>query len=123
MSLTITFTLLPSCGNSKAVVQPCLPCAMRNVALSPNCENTCLIMAAPMSSATVNSVTFAPILASAYATLTAFPPLMSIVGTPRTLPPPFLAFSSNAEASFSFESSLITRSTKKSGMTTMEPRM
>jgi hypothetical protein len=73
-----------------------------------------------MSSAIVNRVTFTPRLARQYAIFTAFPPFISTVGIPRTLPPPNLALFANASKNCFFESSFIRRSTKKSGITTIE---
>src|SRR5439155_21483662 len=119
-SLNITFTRVSSWGNSKAVVRPLFPPAIFSVALSPNCENVFLIMYAPTSSATVKSTTFSPSLARQYATFTALPPLTSIVWISLTLPPPLPAFSRRASKSFSFDSSLIIRSTKKYGITTID---
>jgi hypothetical protein len=121
MSLTITFTRVFSWGNSKAVVRPVLPLAILSVTLSPNCENVCLIIVAPNSPATVKSDTLAHSFARQYAILTAFPPLTSFVGMPLMLPPPSFAFSVSVSKRFSFDSSVIMRSTKKSGITTMEP--
>ena len=120
-SLTITFTLEPfSFRNSNAVVRPCLPFAIIRLVLSPNLENVCLSMIDPISSATVNNVTFPPSFAMQYAIFTAFPPIMSTDGTSRTLPPPNFPLSVKALHKCSFDFNLIIRSTKKSGITTTE---
>ncbi len=119
-SLIIILTLTSlSLSSSNAVVLPCLPLATKRFTLSPNLEKVCLRIAAPISSAIVNKATLTPSLARQYATFAAFPPLISAVGTPRMLPPPSMALSLMLLKNSSFDPNFITRSTKKSGITTM----